>query len=87
MFCTMSARDFDNRVKNILDEEFTGILCLGILTEESLFPVVAQMQHSLRGAFPEMSMAESEFHLQLLRDQCRKTANSIVATTCSTYQN
>lgn len=87
MFCTMSLEDFDKRVKTILAEEFIGILDLGILAEESLLPVVAGMRNSLRDAFPEMSVAEAEFHLQLLRDQCRETANSIVERADSGYWN
>lgn len=87
MLCTMSLDDFDKRVKTILAEEFIGMLDLGILSEESLLPVVTGMRNSLRNAFPTMSVAEAEFHLELLRDQCRETANSIVAMADSGYWN
>ena len=79
MICTMSAEDFDQRVKTIMIQEFVGVLEMGLLSEESLLPVVAGMRSSLCDAFPAMSAAEAEFHLQALRDQCRDTANSIVA--------
>ena len=79
MFCTMSPKDFDQRVKTILVEEFVGVLEMGLLSEESLLPVVAGMRSSLNEAFPGMSKAEAEFHLQQLQDQCRDTANSIVS--------
>ena len=87
MFCTMSVEDFDKRVKTILAQEFIGILDLGLLSEETLLPVVAGMRTSLRDAFPAMSVAEAEFHLQVLRDQCRETASSIVAMADSGYWN
>lgn len=87
MICTMSVEDFDQRVKTILVQEFVGVLELGLLSEESLLPVVAGMRSSLRDAFPAMSAAEAEFHLQVLRDQCRETANSIVALADSEYWN
>jgi len=87
MFGTMSLEDFDQKVKSILAQEFVDILDLGLLSEEALLPVVTGMRGSLREAFPTMSGAEAEFHLQLLRDQCRDTANSIVALADSGYWN
>lgn len=87
MFCTMSLEDFDQKVKTILAQEFVDILDLGLLSEETLLPVVTGMRGSLREAFPSMSASEAEFHLQLLRDQCRDTANSIVAMADSGYWN
>ncbi len=87
MFGTMSVEDFDQRVKTILIREFVGVLELGILSEETLLPVVAGMRSSLCNAFPKMSVAEAEFQLQLLQDQCRETANSIVALADSGHWN
>jgi hypothetical protein len=87
MFCAMSLEDFDHRVKTILAQEFVGVLELGLLSEDALLPVVAGMRRSLRDAFPNMSVAEAEFHLQFLQDQCRETANSIVALADSGYWN
>jgi len=87
MICAMSVEDFDQRVKTIMIQEFVGILELGLLSEESLLPVVAGMRSSLCDAFPTMSAAEAEFHLQALRDQCRETADSIVALADSEYWN
>lgn len=87
MFGTMSVEDFDQRVKTILIQEFVGVLELGILSEEALLPVVAGMRSSLCDAFPKMSVAEAEFQLRLLQDQCRETANSIVALADSGHWN
>ncbi len=87
MICTMSVDDFDQRVKTILIQEFVGVLELGLLSEESLLPVVAGMRSSLCDAFPAMSTAEAELHLHALRDQCREAANSIVALADSEYWN
>lgn len=87
MFGTMSVEDFDQRVKTILIQEFVGVLELGILSEEALLPVVAGMRSSLCDAFPKMSVAEAEFQLQLLQDQCRETANRIVALADSGHWN
>jgi hypothetical protein len=87
MFCTMSVDDFDQRVKSILVQEFVGVLELGLLSEEALLPVVAGMRSSLCDAFPTMSVAEAEYQLQALRDQCRETANSIVTLADSGYWN
>lgn len=87
MICTMSVEDFDHRVKTILVQEFVGVLELGLLSEDALLPVVAGMRRTLRDAFPGMSVAEAEFHLQLLQDQCRDTANSIVALAESEHWN
>lgn len=87
MFCTMSVEDFDHRVKTILVEEFVGVLEMGLLSEDALLPVVAGMRRSLREAFPNMSVAEAEFHLQLLQDQCREAANSIVTLADAGYWN
>ena len=87
MICTMSAEDFDQRVKTIMIQEFVGVLEMGLLSEESLLPVVAGMRSSLCDAFPTMSSAEAEFHLQALRDQCRETASSIVALADSAFWN
>ena len=87
MCCTMSVEDFDQRVKSILVQEFVGILELGLLSEEALLPVVAGMRNSLCEAFPTMSKADAEFHLQALRDQCRETASSIVALADAGYWN
>jgi hypothetical protein len=87
MFCTMSVEDFDQRVKTILVQEFVGVLEMGLLSEESLLPVVAGMRNSLCDAFPTMSVAEAEFQLQVLRDQCKETANKIVALSDSGHWN
>lgn len=87
MFDTMSVEDFDQRVKTILEQEFIGVLELGLLSEEALQPVVYGMRSSLCEAFSTMSLAEAEFHLQALRDQCRETATSIVALADSGYWN
>lgn len=87
MICTMSVEDFDQRVKTIMIQEFVGVLELGLLSEESLMPVFAGMRSSLCEAFPSMSAAEAELHLQALRDQCRETVNSIVALADSKYWN
>jgi hypothetical protein len=84
MFSTMSVEDFDQRVKTILVQEFVGVLEMGLLSEEALLPVVAGMRNSLCDAFPTMSAAEAEFQLQVLRDQCKETANRIVAI-CDTH--
>jgi hypothetical protein len=87
MVGTMSVEDFDQRVKTILIQEFVGVLELGLLSEEALLPVVAGMRSSLCDAFSGMSVAEAEHHLQVLRDQCRETAHSIVALADSGYWN
>ena len=87
MFDTMSVEDFDQRVKTILEQEFVSVLELGLLTEEALLPVVLGMRSSLCDAFSSLSLAEAEFHLQALRDQCRETASSIVALADSGYWN
>lgn len=87
MVCTKSLEDFDRAVSMILEQEFVGVLELGLLSAESLLPVVAGMRSSLREAYPAMSVTEAELQLQLLRDQCRDTANSIVALADSGYWN
>jgi hypothetical protein len=87
MICTMSVEDFDQRVKTIMIQEFVGVLEMGLLSEESLLPVVAGMRSSLCDAFPAMTTAEAEFHLQGLRDQCRETVASIVSLSDSEYWN
>lgn len=87
MFSTMSVEDFDQRVKSILVQEFVGVLEMGLLSEEALLPVVAGMRSSLCDAFPSMSVAEAEFHLQVLRDQCKETANRIVSLSDSEHWN
>jgi len=87
MFCSMSMDDFDNRVKTILAQEFSGVIDVGLLSEETLMPVITRMRTSLQQAFAAMSVAEVEFHLQMLRDQCRETADSIVAMADSGYWN
>lgn len=87
MFARMSVDDFDQRVKSILVQEFLGILEMGLLSEAALLPVVSGMRNSMCEAFLSMSSAEAEFHLQALRDQCRETANSIVALADSGFWN
>ena len=79
MFCTMSKEDFDQRVKTILAREFDEVLDLGLLSEEALRPVITNMRRNLNEAFPNMSIAEAERHLQHLQQECRETASSIVA--------
>lgn len=87
MFSAMSVEDFDQRVKTILIQEFVGVLEMGLLSEEALLPVVAGMRSSLCDAFSTMSVAEAEFHLQTLRDQCKETASRIVALSDSEHWN
>lgn len=87
MVCSMSKDDFDNRVKSILAQEFSAVIDVGLLSEETLMPVITRMRTSLHEAFAAMSVAEAEFHLQMLRDQCRETADSIVAMADSGYWN
>lgn len=87
MSCGMSLYDFDRAVKMILDQEFVGVLEMGLVSEESLFPVIAGMRSSLRNAFPTMSIAEAELYLQRLQQECRETANSIFAVAEDVYWN
>jgi hypothetical protein len=75
----MSQEDFDHRVKTILAREFDDILDLGLLSEEALRPVITNMRRNLSEAFPNMSVAEAERHLQHLEQECRETASRIVA--------
>jgi hypothetical protein len=87
MFCAMSMEDFDQRVKTILIQEFVNVLEMGLLSEDALLPVAAGMRTSLCDAFPTMSVAEAEFHLQVLRDECRETASKIVSLSDSVHWN
>lgn len=75
----MSLDDFDQEVKMILDQEFLSVLEMGLVSEETLFPVVTGMRSSLRQAFPTMSRMEVEMYLLQLRQECRDTADSILA--------
>jgi len=79
--------DFDQKVKSILVHEFVGVLEMGLLSEEALLPVVAGMRNSLCNAFPNMSVAEAEFQLQTLRDQCKETVSRLVALSDSQHWN
>ncbi len=79
MSCHMSLYDFDRAVKMILNQEFVGVLEMGLVSEEALFPVMAGMRISLRRAFPAMSETEAELRLQQLQEECRDTADSIFA--------
>ncbi|MEJ2007609.1 MAG: hypothetical protein P8Z30_05520 [Acidobacteriota bacterium] len=83
----MSVEDFDRAVMRILEQEFVGVLDMGLLPEEALLPVVAGMRCSLCKAFPGMSAREIRFHLQSLRQECRDTANSIYALADAGYWN
>jgi hypothetical protein len=85
MFCARSVDDFDRQVKTILVQEFVGVVELGLLTEESLLPVIAGMRCSLREAYPAMSAAEVEIHLRHLQDQCREVAYRIFDLAYTTY--
>lgn len=85
MSCEMSLYDFDQAVKLILDQEFVGVLEMGLVSEEALFPVMTGMRTSLRQAFSAMSPMEAELHLQQLRQECRATAESIFAISESTF--
>lgn len=87
MFPAMSLSDFDREVKTILVREFEGVLELGLLSEETLIPVVAGIRTSLREAFPAMSPHEVEYHLMHLREQCREMAYSIFSLTYTNYWN
>ena len=85
MPCEMSLNDFDQAVKMILDQEFVGVLEMGLVSEKALFPVMVGMRSSLREAFPAMSGTEAELRLQQLQQECRDTANSIFALADSVY--
>lgn len=87
MPCEMSLHDFDQAVKMILNQELAGVLETGLVTEETLFPVMAGMRHSLRKAFPSMSKTEAELRLQQLQQECRDTADSIFAVAEDMYEN
>lgn len=87
MACEMSMYDFDQAVKMILNQEFVGVLEMGLVSEEALLPVVAGMRHSLRKAFPTMSKAEAELHLHQLQQECRDTADSLFAVAEGMYWN
>jgi hypothetical protein len=87
MSCDMSLHDFDQAVKMILDQEFVGVLEMGLVSEADLFPVMVGMRNSLRQAFTAMSGAQAELHLQQLQQECRDTANSIFALAESAYWN
>lgn len=77
MVCAMSVEEFDRAVMKILEQEFVGVLEMGLLPQEALLRVVAGMRCSLCEAFPDMSEPEAHLHLQSLRQECRDTANSI----------
>lgn len=79
MSCQMSLNDFDRAVKMILNQEFVGVLEMGLVSEEALFPVMAGMRISLRKAFPAMSETEAELRLEQLQQECRDTADSLFA--------
>lgn len=87
MLCVKSVDDFDSKVLRILVQEFRTILEIGLLSEESLIPVVSQMRNSLREAYPAMSMSEVDFHLDRLQQQCREIAYRIFDRTYTTYWN
>jgi hypothetical protein len=87
MSCDMSLYEFDQAVKGILDQEFVGVVEMGLVPEEALFPVMAGMRISLRNAFPEMSRTEVELHLRQLQQECRDTAESIFARAEAVYWN
>lgn len=83
----ISLEEFDRAVELIVDQEFVGVLDMGLVSEETLFPLVAGMCSALHEAFPAMSGAEAEFHLRQLRRECRETANSIIALAETEYWN
>lgn len=87
MVSAMSVEDFDRAVKSILEQEFTDVLAMGLLPAEPLLWVTAGMRCSLCKAFPTMSATEVQSSLQVLRNECRDTANSLVDLADSGYWN
>ncbi|MEJ2007615.1 MAG: hypothetical protein P8Z30_05550 [Acidobacteriota bacterium] len=87
MLCARSLDDFDRKVNTILEREFKTVVEIGLLTEEALRPVVARMRSSLREAYPAMSAAEVDIHLQRLQDQCREIAYRIFDLSYTKYWN
>lgn len=87
MASAMSVEDFDQAVNSILEQEFTDVLEMGLLPVEALLRVIAGMRCSLCKAFPTMSVTEAQTSLQVLRNECRDTANSIVDLADAGYWN
>ena len=83
----MSVHQFDQAVKTILNQEFVGVLEMGLVPGEALFPFMIGMRNSLREAFPAMSVVEAEMRLQQLQQECRDTADSLFALAEGVYWN
>lgn len=87
MLRAKSMEDFDRKVITILEREFKTVVEIGLLTEESLLPVVSEMRNSLREAYPAMSASEVEVHLGRLQEQCREIAYRIFNVAYTKYWN
>lgn len=78
MSCSMLKDDFDKAVKRIADQEFRSVMEMGLLNQETVTPIAQKMADSIREHFPDMTAQETEYHLRLLRKECRKTADRIL---------
>lgn len=74
----MRKDDFDRAVKSIVDQEFRDVMEMGLLIQEDITPAAQGMVSAIHKDFPNMTAQETEYHLRMLREECRKTADKII---------
>lgn len=79
MHCDMSCEDFGPAAKRVVELESRCVMAKGLLKPAILSPIVQKIWGAFHEHFQDMTAQKTEYHLRLLREECRKTASRTFA--------